>query len=727
MTASGLLWVHASISNDVAVALRVQALSTQVAAEALASADDEKDPEWFEAAGQTEPLTTRLASLLRDSAEDLGLFKSLLQNADDAKASEVHFVWDWRVFGRQSLMSPEMARWQGPCLWVHNNRSFSPQDFENITQLGAVKNTRKEQIGRFGLGFNSVYSLTDLPSILSDDVVLFLDPHVHHLKAMGASPAKPGIKLRFLRIDVLDKFRDQFEPYHGMFGCDLASSSPYEGTLIRLPFRTAEAAKASQISKSVMSAELAAQLVASFRDAAAECLIFLQHVRRIHFSWQDGESLRSLMEVKIVDPGIPCSIPFGSRPEVQVSTAEHAYEYRRLFSSRSVAASKEKQSFISDLLNRLGMAKSEEPKAYISFNLVVSVAWSPPPDLSTTGPYQRMEAWRLMLQHDNPEDARWANGTDTVPFAGLALCLSRPLQKEEPRISCFLPLPIASSLPFLINANFALSDPTSSRRLDLSRNTSTSDWNQLLLRNIIEPLICTLIREQAVAIQARNLTFVDSVCTLMPRNSQLPASLQELLNLPSIYKELSGSKLFPVMFRRGSGLLSYMDSVQPLAEDVEERAAVHEYLSHYYSFCDVVGDVAVGFSTAGVKRKALADRSLVLSCLQEHPLSNSEMAKQLLSFILRGDQEQLSKLKGLKLAPLCDGHVASFQGIYCAVGSDRSPLAQRVLKQLLPKETLDLTGLDVQKIRENADGLELRIVESCEACLEADLDDMTYQ
>ena len=117
--------------------------------------------------------------------------------------------------------------------------------------------SRKTQIGRFGLGFNSVYSMTDLPSILSDDIVLFLDPHVHHLRGMGASAAKPGIKLRFLKIDVLDKFRDQFEPYHGLFGCDLASSTPYEGTLIRLPFRTPESSKLSEISKTIVSAEQA--------------------------------------------------------------------------------------------------------------------------------------------------------------------------------------------------------------------------------------------------------------------------------------------------------------------------------------------------------------------------------------------------------------------------------------------------------------------------------------
>ena len=134
VTSSGLDWVHQSISNEVAQTLQVQGLSTQVAAEALATADEgEKDPEWFEAAGQQEPLTSRLRSLIRDmldqaSAQDLGFFKALLQNADDATATEINFVWDWRSFGGQSLMSPEMARWQGPCLWAHNNAKFSPQE-----------------------------------------------------------------------------------------------------------------------------------------------------------------------------------------------------------------------------------------------------------------------------------------------------------------------------------------------------------------------------------------------------------------------------------------------------------------------------------------------------------------------------------------------------------------------------------------------------------------------
>ncbi len=799
VTSSGLNWVHQSISNDVAISLKVQALSTQVAAEALAAADDgEKDPEWFEAAGQTEPLTVRLRSLLRDiseSAEDLGLFKSLLQNADDAKASEVHFVWDWRSFGKQSLMSPEMARWQGPCLWAHNNASFSPQDFENITQLGAVQKStsRKAQIGRFGLGFNSVYSLTDLPSILSDDVVLFLDPHVQHLRAMGASPAKPGIKLRFLKIDVLDKFRDQFEPYHGIFGCDLASSTPYKGTLIRLPFRTPEAAKSSEISKTVVSPKTAMAFLRAFRDAAAECLVFLQHVQRIEFSWIPPDAganatPATFMEIKIIPPGIPLSIdalPSSQTSEsegastVAVSTDKEALEYRRLFSSRTVAQSKEKQSFISDMLNRLGMSKTDtEVRPYISFNLVVSISWAPPVELRKeydTEPCNRMEAWRLILQHDNPEDARWAGigeGSEGeasfayVPFGGLALCLSRPLRPEEPRVSCFLPLPIASSLPFLINANFCLSDPTAPGRLDLARPGSTvgslatsKDWNTLLLRNIIEPLICTLIREQSAGLQAlrsKVSTEVavwaesEGVCSLMPRKSQLPLSLQELLNLPSIYTALSTSALFPSLsldtesqfgtqqlaqfldangLRKAASLLSYVDSVQPLPDDIgtaEQRQAVHEYLSQVkdgrYRFCHVATEVAQEFSSAGLKRKADVDRSLVLSCLSEdsqHKYSCAAASK-LLSFVL-GDARIASKLQGLKLAPLCDGKVGTFGGsdqLFCAFGdSSRSSFAQRVLQQLAPKATLDLSGLDAtsaERLGEQAEKLGIRHVAKCE-------------
>ena len=812
VTSSGLDWVHQSISNEVAQSLQVQGLSTQVAAEALATAEEgEKDPEWFEAAGQQEPLTSRLRSLIRDmldqaSAQDLGLFKALLQNADDATATEINFVWDWRNFGGQSLMSPEMARWQGPCLWVHNNAKFSPQDFENITQLGSMQKSksqsRKTQIGRFGLGFNSVYSMTDLPSILSDDIVLFLDPHVHHLRGMGASPAKPGIKLRFLKIDVLDKFRDQFEPYHGLFGCDLTSSMPFEGTLIRLPFRTPESSRLSEISKNIVSPEQATAYLQAFKDAAAECLVFLQHVKSATFSWIGSDAgpnatPTTLLQVQIMPSSVPASLWSGKEADVpQVFTDEGALEYRRVFSSRSLQKSKEKQSFISDLLSRLGVQRATElvPRPYISFNVVISVRWISPKELhSAKKPTEVLEAWRLFLQHDNPDDERWRSvlgasdegpSIDYVPFAGLALCLSRKLQ--GPRICCFLPLPVTSSLPFLINANFCLTDPTAPGRLDLASNAGSgfvSDWNSMLLRHIVEPLICTLVKEQAGAIQAVRsqrphaeaaywAAEKEGICALMPCKGQLPQSLQKLLNLPSIYRELAQSPLFPPLLfgrRQNSAgaaatelvesarsfaaqifageidtktsvqLLSFADSVQPLAQ-IEGRSkqhqVVHEYLSSFtgkggeaFKFCHIAHSVCEEFQSAKLGRHAEVSPALLLSCLREDARCNLDAltAIELLGYVLSEElpTDVVAALEGLKLAPLCNGKVASFgsgatKSLYYAfpsAGSASSALAQRVLQQLVPSQTLDLSSVGedgISRLAANAARLGVENIKTCE-------------
>ena len=210
---------------------------------------------------------------------------------------------------------------------------------------------------------------------------MFLDPHVHHLRGMGASAVKPGIKLRFLKIDVLDKFRDQFEPYHGMFGCDLASSMPFQGTLIRLPFRTPESSRLSEISKTMVSTEHATAYLQAFKEAAAECLVFLQHVQRVNFCWIAPDAgphavPAALLQVQIMPSSVPASLGLaGSQNghDVQVFTDERALEYRRVFSSRSLQKSKEKQSFISELLSRLGVQPTSEDTRQVPGTELISV------------------------------------------------------------------------------------------------------------------------------------------------------------------------------------------------------------------------------------------------------------------------------------------------------------------------------------------------------------------
>jgi sacsin len=58
-----------------------------------------------------------------------------------------------------------MAECQGQALWVYNDKPFQEKDFKNIIELGGkTKCLETDKIGKFGLGFCSVYNITD-PSL----------------------------------------------------------------------------------------------------------------------------------------------------------------------------------------------------------------------------------------------------------------------------------------------------------------------------------------------------------------------------------------------------------------------------------------------------------------------------------------------------------------------------------------------------------------------------------
>lgn len=126
---------------------------------------------------QHQALTITLKNICRDYPAGGGILRELLQNADDAGASELvsvdtcstalsfmdltnmmkAFVLDTRSHTTSNLLSPGLDEYQGPALLAYNNAKFSPQDFESLSALGA---SRKEQdafaTGKFGRGFSSV-------------------------------------------------------------------------------------------------------------------------------------------------------------------------------------------------------------------------------------------------------------------------------------------------------------------------------------------------------------------------------------------------------------------------------------------------------------------------------------------------------------------------------------------------------------------------------------------
>ena len=85
----------------------------------------------------------------------------MIQNADDAGARTVWFYVDERQHGTSDLPHPKLARFQGPALVAANDACFTEEDWEGIQRLQqSIKAEDPFKVGRFGVGFNSVYHIT---------------------------------------------------------------------------------------------------------------------------------------------------------------------------------------------------------------------------------------------------------------------------------------------------------------------------------------------------------------------------------------------------------------------------------------------------------------------------------------------------------------------------------------------------------------------------------------
>jgi hypothetical protein len=95
-------------------------------------------------------LTTVLVGLYSDASH---FVYEILQNAEDAKASDITF--DLQI---------------DKLIIKHNGTPFSDTDIDAITGISNLQNDKKrnlEKIGKFGIGFKSVYAVTESPRIQS--------------------------------------------------------------------------------------------------------------------------------------------------------------------------------------------------------------------------------------------------------------------------------------------------------------------------------------------------------------------------------------------------------------------------------------------------------------------------------------------------------------------------------------------------------------------------------
>ncbi|XP_022247023.1 sacsin-like isoform X2 [Limulus polyphemus] len=438
--------------------------------------------------GQSEPLTVRLHNLLREYTDGLSVPKELIQNADDAGATEVKFMYDERenLDARLLLFDKEMSSCQGPALWVYNNALFTKQDFLNISQLGkGGKENEMNKIGQFGLGFNAVYHLTEVPSFMSGHTIVIFDPHQKYLGK------RPGLKadLKLLKNKLmLKKLNGQFKPFEGIFGCKMVKEDNiyFDGTLFRLPLRSSVQAENSEISKKVYSSKEMNEFLQILMKQAGNLLLFTQNVKTIelyHLPAQvDGPHEAKL----ILRVQKKCEILANPHTVLVKSPVSYFASKRGVEDQENIASLCEKIQITVNVEDHPSQLCSVQ-----SSDLSWLVSWSS----------HRSTEKGVLLNSRETGDGVLPIAAVAVPFQGNLKLISL---SDVPfgfytsgHLFCFLPLPIETGLPVHINGFFAV---TSDRRQlvfdtcdDKTRKNAV--WNQFMFAGPVKHAYISLLEE----------------------------------------------------------------------------------------------------------------------------------------------------------------------------------------------------------------------------------------
>ena len=545
-------FVHPIIPHSTAELLQVRTLRNQ-----LLEADEIGDE-----FGQEEKLTRRLNRLLEEYTDGFSVPKELIQNADDAGATEVRFLYDERTNedAMTCLIDEGMKECQGPALWVYNDAEFRNEDFENIVKLnGGTKEQENEKIGKFGLGFNTVYNLTDVPMFLSRNYFVIFDPNTFYLGKAIRKKSKPGIKIDVNKNpEKKRKFRNQFKPFNGIFGCDLHLNKPdnsFPGTLFRFPLRTREQAIRSEIKGVHYDNNQMRELLDIFVRGAKHLLLFTQNVCQLSIFHLPRESVeetrpelmfevtKSLSKVGIIrELSVPVDLSRHLRNVsgdvlhlikqcIFLRASSEVAKYAR--GVKEIDDNLLKSAYTVDItgnVTEFGRSFFEYKSEIKSVSEVWFVA-------SSMG---RGQAFKFSVKDKG-----------LLPAAAVAVQLI-PQEREtfvpEPvggiaaggkphhngTVFCYLPLPIHSGLPVHINGAFAVD---SSRR-HLKEKTEDDktcvgvEWNNVLLKDCVCAAYLDLLEDMKVA------DTMYSFHSLWPREHDVERCCEPLAH--SFYEKVAG-------------------------------------------------------------------------------------------------------------------------------------------------------------------------------------------
>ena len=675
--------------------------------------------ETVEAFGQHESLTSRLRNILELYADGIGILYEMIQNADDAGATEIAFMLDEVDHGTTSLLAGQMSAWQGPALCCYNNATFTQNDLQNICRIGSSsKMAEAAATGRFGLGFNTVYHLTDVPSFVSGSHIVIFDPHARYLP--GASPSSPGLKILFEGEPFLDQFPDQFRPYI-LFGCDMKSR--FNGTLFRLPLRMAAKAATSNISQHPYTPSDVYELLRKLDLNAGDLLIFLKHIRSIkifhrktlgidpqlifHAQRRATSGTPSVEKIKAFVRDENLNDPSRTRIKQNIKNDESVYERLRrtdtqalpkealrmtitvkpfeateyleiiedwlVCSSFGCGAERLKSMCVSDEGRRLkllpwgGVAArlSRRHRQLVRLQVCDIDEASVSPTLVGSSPDSGIQV--TVDSSGNDQIAENNLGlSNAVADSNMDSNLDREAVADSSVIGrsfCFLPLPSPTSLPIHLNGYFELS----ANRRDIWHGTDMtgagklrSEWNHALLVEVVAPSYVQML------LYARNiLNERQDYFSLWPTRhladpwGKLVKSTYTLaLDVPVLWSNASGGRWV-------SAVEGIFDGDKDEGLPRQLRALLERCGLPLVAIPVHVREMLLEAAAESGLRLSSASPGFVRQWLRKDPSwcreISQEEGEELLRYCLRGiSADDMKELCGLKIAPLACGGFAAF-------------------------------------------------------------------
>ncbi|KZV67175.1 hypothetical protein PENSPDRAFT_688340 [Peniophora sp. CONT] len=372
---------------------------------------------------QSTSVVDSLRSIVNQYPHGVGTFRELLQNSDDAGATEQVFVLDRRAHVGGAGFDP------GPAFLAYNNAIVTDNDWVGLQKINSSpKRTDTEKTGKYGLGFRSTFHITDTPEILSGRYLATFDP----LKRVLATE---GAKREFIGDATLaphlNTFRAALDPAYDF-------SVPLDATIVRLPLRTD--VYSELVPRVVPPNEIHDLLQEFIREEISTVMLFLRHLSSIVAKVVDEQGAVTVLATANL-----------KRSEPMLMHDAHTHE-------------------ISVQVSSLG-------------GVTRSTRWLVVSRSDDLTPY----ALELSKRVGNDVEAMLRR-EKLVPNIALAVPIAgtEHVRQHLGQLYTFLPLPITTGFPCLINASFSLTaDRQSLRNAEEHAAQGSShhvlvEWNKLL-------------------------------------------------------------------------------------------------------------------------------------------------------------------------------------------------------------------------------------------------------